>query len=87
MEISRDYPRPILVNGYACKNCDDVSSAKKNIDPAEANASPSQLAAADKTADGGVKLSGLAAAKAAESATGPSSPPVGSCGNLVDFCC
>jgi hypothetical protein len=36
MAISTDYPRPITVNGYLCRNCDDVSAAKKNIDPAEA---------------------------------------------------
>lgn len=36
MAISTDYPRPITVNGYVCRNCDDVSAAKKNIDPAEA---------------------------------------------------
>ena len=36
MAISSDYPRPITVNGYLCRNCDDVSAAKKNIDPAEA---------------------------------------------------
>lgn len=33
MAISSDYPRPISVNGYACRNCDDVSKAKKFIDP------------------------------------------------------
>ena len=34
MAIGTDYPRPITVNGYVCRNCDDVSSAKRNIDPA-----------------------------------------------------
>jgi len=34
MAISSDYPRPINVNGYVCRNCDDVSKAKKFIDPA-----------------------------------------------------
>ena len=76
VEISRDYPRPILANGFSGKTCDDVSRA-----------SPSQVAAADRGSDGGVKLSGLAAAKAAESATGPSTQPVGSCGRNVNVCC
>jgi hypothetical protein len=40
MAISTDYPRPITVNGYICRNCDDVSAAKKNIDPAEAKGEP-----------------------------------------------
>lgn len=34
MAIQSDYPRPINVNGYVCRNCDDVSKAKKFIDPA-----------------------------------------------------
>jgi len=29
-----NYPNPVLVNGYSCKNCTDVDYAKKNIDPA-----------------------------------------------------
>jgi hypothetical protein len=33
MAISSDYPRPINVNGYVCRNCDDVSDARKFIDP------------------------------------------------------
>nr|WP_295889818.1 hypothetical protein [uncultured Devosia sp.] len=34
MAIGTDYPRPITVNGYVCRNCDDVANAKRNIDPA-----------------------------------------------------
>lgn len=34
MAISADYPRPISVNGFVCRNCDDVSDARKFIDPA-----------------------------------------------------
>jgi len=52
-----NYPSPVTVNGYSCKNCTDVDYAKKNIDPshpkdgpygvnAKDNASP--LAAAHK---------------------------------------
>ena len=37
MAIGTDYPRPITVNGYVCRNCDDVSNAKRNIDPAIPN--------------------------------------------------
>lgn len=35
MAISSDYPRPITVNGYACRNCADVSKAKRFIDPTQ----------------------------------------------------
>ena len=38
MQIAGDYPRPVMVNGYACNNCDDVSAAKRGQDPAEAKA-------------------------------------------------
>lgn len=34
MAISSDYPRPITVNGFVCRNCDDVSKAKKFENPA-----------------------------------------------------
>jgi len=44
MAISSDYPRPITVNGYVCRNCDDVSKAKRNEDPAKpANAEPAAV--------------------------------------------
>lgn len=39
MQIGGDYPRPVMVNGYACNNCDEVSAAKRGEDPAKA-ASP-----------------------------------------------
>jgi hypothetical protein len=35
MAIASDYPHPIIVNGYQCRNCDDVSDAKRNIDPGQ----------------------------------------------------
>jgi hypothetical protein len=28
-----NYPSPVMVNGYSCKNCTDVDNAKRNIDP------------------------------------------------------
>ena len=28
-----NYPSPVTVNGYSCKNCTDVDNAKRNIDP------------------------------------------------------
>ncbi|MBU1305498.1 MAG: hypothetical protein KKF33_08260 [Alphaproteobacteria bacterium] len=43
MAISSDYPRPINVNGYTCRNCDDVSKAKRFIDPTQ---SPLEASAA-----------------------------------------
>ncbi|KRA40191.1 hypothetical protein [Devosia sp. Root635] len=48
MAISSDYPRPVTVNGYVCHNCDDVSKAKRNLDP-----SPPDAAASDAVSFGG----------------------------------
>ena len=28
-----NYPTPVQVNGYTCRNCTDVDYAKKHIDP------------------------------------------------------
>ena len=72
MAISSDYPRPINVNGYVCRNCDDVSKAKRFIDP---TASPLETAATrDATRDPdlavsfGGSLSGRTAVNALEPA-------------------
>jgi hypothetical protein len=40
MSISTDYSSPVLVNGYSCRNCEEVANAKKGIDPAEPAAGP-----------------------------------------------
>jgi hypothetical protein len=40
MTVSVNYPSPVMVNGYSCKNCTDVDYAKKNIDPAHPKDGP-----------------------------------------------
>jgi hypothetical protein len=40
MTGSINYPNPIFVNGYSCKNCTDVDLAKKHIDPDHPKAGP-----------------------------------------------
>ncbi|GEN99311.1 hypothetical protein NSE01_11440 [Novosphingobium sediminis] len=40
MAISGDYPSPVTVNGYVCRNCSDVDRAKRHIDPADPAAGP-----------------------------------------------
>ena len=40
MSISVNYPEPITVNGFSCKNCTDVDHAKKHIDPAHPKSGP-----------------------------------------------
>lgn len=40
MTIGGDYPTPVQVNGYSCRNCTDVDYAKKHIDPAHPRSGP-----------------------------------------------
>ena len=40
MSISINYPQPVQVNGFTCRNCTDVDNAKKNIDPAHPKSGP-----------------------------------------------
>jgi hypothetical protein len=40
MSIGSDYPHPVTVNGYTCRNCTDVDYARKHIDPAHPKSGP-----------------------------------------------
>jgi hypothetical protein len=35
-----NYPNPVTVNGYSCKNCTDVDLAKQHIDPSHPKDGP-----------------------------------------------
>jgi hypothetical protein len=43
---STNYPHPIQVNGFTCRNCTDVDRAKKHIDPAHPRSGPYGIDAA-----------------------------------------
>ncbi len=81
MTIGTNYPNPVQVNGYLCKNCTDVDLAKKHIDPAHPRSGPYGIDAKDDpTADksaavifGGV-LSGLNAKTSKTDIQDPSKP-------------
>lgn len=47
MAINGDYPQPVTVNGFSCKNCTDVDYAKKHIDPAHPKDGPYGVNAKD----------------------------------------
>jgi hypothetical protein len=47
MTIGSDYPAPVTVNGFLCKNCTDVGYAKKHIDPAHPKSGPYGINAKD----------------------------------------
>ncbi len=40
MAVSVNYPTPVWVNGFQCRNCSDVDLAKKHIDPAHPKSGP-----------------------------------------------
>ena len=65
-----NYPSPVNVNGYSCKNCTDVDYAKKNIDPAHPADGPFGVDAKTKPAETpavtfGGALTGVSAADGA----------------------
>jgi hypothetical protein len=43
---SANYPQPVEVNGFLCRNCTDVDNAKKHIDPAHPRSGPYGIDAA-----------------------------------------
>ena len=43
-----NYPTPVTVNGYSCKNCTDVDNAKRNIDPSHPKDGPFGVNKVDK---------------------------------------
>jgi len=51
MAISGDYPTPVNVNGFSCKNCTDVDNARKHIDPAKPNDGPFGINARNRPED------------------------------------
>jgi hypothetical protein len=48
MAISANYPSPVTVNGFSCRNCTEVDYAKKHIDPANPQAGPFGMNAPEK---------------------------------------
>lgn len=42
-----NYPAPVQVNGFACRNCGEVSLATKGIDPAHPQSGPAGRNAAN----------------------------------------
>jgi hypothetical protein len=65
MTISGNYPQPVQVNGFTCRNCTEVDLAKKHIDPAHPKSGPYGIDAAhDPTRGPAVRLGGGLAAAA-----------------------
>ncbi|ESQ77697.1 hypothetical protein [Asticcacaulis sp. AC402] len=74
MAISSDYPQPVYVNGFSCKNCTDVENARKHIDPAHPKSGPFGVNAdtdpsRNQAVTLGGRLSSLEASSSSASAT------------------
>lgn len=77
-----NYPTPVWVNGYECRNCTDVDLAKKHIDPAHPKSGPYNIdaktdptrALQNATSQSAVSFGGqLAGISTSGSAAGPTS--------------
>ena len=86
MAISVNYPSPVWVNGFQCRNCSDVDLANKHIDPAHPKSGPFNVdAKSDPTrlAQNAVKFGGvLAQMNGSTSTSAPSSASSGLGANL-----
>ena len=47
MSISGNYPTPVTVNGFLCRNCTDVENAQKHVDPQHPRSGPYNINAKD----------------------------------------
>ena len=91
MAISTNYPSPVQVNGYSCRNCTDVDYAKKGIDPAHPKSGPYGVNAAtdpDRIAEAGrsgaVSLGGRLSDLNAGACSGAPTPRA--TGTQLDIC-
>ncbi|ESQ83694.1 hypothetical protein AEAC466_11855 [Asticcacaulis sp. AC466] len=88
MSINGDYPHPVTVNGFSCKNCTDVDYAKKHIDPSHPKSGPYNISAdSDPSRTQAVTFGGalrdLSAAPSTASITTPAMPAPGQVLNIT----
>ncbi|MDZ4760947.1 MAG: hypothetical protein SGJ21_07740 [Alphaproteobacteria bacterium] len=86
LAMSTDYSSPVQVNGYSCRNCTDVSYAKKGVDPAHPKGEPSRISGATdagQTADA-VRLGGRLAGGVVDAGSALST--IKAAGTLLDVC-
>jgi hypothetical protein len=87
LALSVNYPTPVWVNGFQCRNCTDVDLAKKHIDPAHPKSGPFGVdAKSDPTrlAQQSITLSGMLTGMAS-TARGPAAVPAPATGGLLDL--
>ena len=93
VETTVNYPTPIWVDGYQCRNCSDVELAKNHIDPAHPKSGPLNVDAKDDPTRAvqnaqkkAVQFGGaLAGTDAGSSSGGSVSPGAPGSGQLLDL--
>ncbi|SDB97886.1 hypothetical protein SAMN05444678_1011 [Sphingomonas sp. YR710] len=93
MQIGVNYPSPVTVNGFSCRNCSEVDIAKRHIDPQHPRSGPDNADALSDPTRSQADKSKIAAQRAASgpkaeaySAAGAKvagSAPIGGLVNLV----
>ena len=91
MAIATNYPTPVSVNGFLCKNCTDVDYAKKHIDPAHPRSGPYGIDAKDdptvrkSAADNAVVFGGSLGALNAGQASAQTDNSASAAGTRIDL--
>ena len=80
---STDYPQPVQVNGFLCRNCTDVDRAKKHIDPAHPRSGPYGIDAATDPTNPKSFIQFAGSHSSTEATTAKTAVP--STGRLVDI--
>lgn len=83
MAIGIDYPHPVQVNGFTCRNCTDVDNAKKHIDPAHPRSGPYGIDAATDPTNPKSLLESRGHAPGSPNATGKTGVETG--GRVIDI--
>ena len=83
MAISANYQRPVVVNGFPCWNCHQVSEAKKGVNPATQGPFGVQTpSAAGSATAGSAATRGTAASGPSPAATNAGSYAAGAVRNI-----
>jgi hypothetical protein len=82
-----NYPHPVTVNGFSCKNCTDVDNAKRHIDPQHPQDGPYGVNAPKTSGDHGPAVTfggALAGTSTSAQGAGPGPAPAAS-GTRLDL--
>ena len=87
---SVNYPQPVQVNGFSCRNCSDVDLAKKHIDPQHPKSGPYNVdAASDPTRKRSLPTSAVSFGGALIGSNADETPidhqPGATAGSLIDI--